>query len=214
MTEIRVINTRKDHAEQLGEMQRLIFPTLTETELISAEKYRHHVDLFPEGQFVALIDEGGVERVVGATSTLRLAIEQPSDLGQHSFEHIVSENWFTLHNPDGKWLYGADVSVHPDFRRRGIATMLYDARRDLVKRLNLKGEVAGGMLPGYERYKGQYSIEEYVAKVGTGELTDPTVSAQMANGFLVRGVLYNYLTDPRSDNHSALIVRPNEDYTP
>jgi GNAT superfamily N-acetyltransferase len=204
---------RKEHAPQLGDMQKLIFPTLTEPELISADKYRHHVDLFPKGQFVAVVERDGKDFCVGVTSTFRINVS-PEDLGQHTFEDIVSENWFRKHDPNGEWLYGADMSVHPDFRRMGIARLLYDTRRELVKRLNLRGEYAGGMLPGYDRHRHEVTIDEYVRKVAKGEMTDPTLSAQVANGFEARGVLYGYITDPRSDNNATLIVRLNPDYKP
>jgi hypothetical protein len=106
------------------------------------------------------------------------------------------------------------MSVHPDYRQRGIARMLYDARSALVKRLNLRGEYAGGMLPGYDTHRAKYTIDKYVQAVARGELTDPTLTAQVRNGFMARGVLYGYITDPRSDNHAALIVRLNRDYKP
>ncbi len=211
--EIKIVNTRLEYAEQMEEMQRLIFPTLTENELIHAEKYRHHVRLFPEGQFAAVIEKDGAEIVVGATSTFRIK-QGPGELGQHTFEEIVSENWFRNHDPNGEWLYGADMSVHPDYRQMGIASKLYLARRELIKRLNLRGEMAGGMLPGYDHYRQQYTIDEYVQAVARADITDPTLTPQLRNGFEVLGVLYGYITDPRSDNHASLIVRVNRDYQP
>ncbi|RMG82701.1 MAG: GNAT family N-acetyltransferase, partial [Chloroflexi bacterium] len=122
--------------------------------------------------------------------------------------------WLTTHEPDGEWLYGADLMVHPNYRRRGVGSALYRARRELVKKLNLRGEIAGGMLPGYERYRDQMSIETYVELVAQGELTDPTLSMQIHNGFRPRGILYNHITDPRSNDCAALIVRENPDYRP
>jgi GNAT superfamily N-acetyltransferase len=211
--EVKIVNTKLEYAEQMEAMQRLIFPTLTENELIHAEKYRHHVKLFPEGQLAAVIEQDGKEIVVGATSSFRIK-EGPNELGQHTFEEIVSENWFHKHDPNGEWLYGADMSVHPDYRKMGIASKLYTARGDVVKKLNLRGEIAGGMLPGYDKHRSQYNIDEYVQAVARGELTDPTLTPQLRNGFELRGVLYGYITDPRSDNHSSLIVRPNPDYHP
>jgi GNAT superfamily N-acetyltransferase len=210
MTTFHVMNTLPEHCDALGEMQRLVFPTLTDDELFTGDKYRKHLELFPEGQFVVVAEVDGKLIPVGATSTFRCHFD--FEHTDHTFVEVIVQGWLTNHEPDGDWLYGADVSVHPDWRRRGIASMLYDARRELVKKLNLRGEIAGGMLPGYEQYKSQYTIDEYVQKVGAGELQDPTLTAQLKNGFEARGVLYNYITDPRSDNHSALIVRPNPDY--
>jgi GNAT superfamily N-acetyltransferase len=44
---------------------------------------------------------------------------------------------FLNHDIHGDTLYGADISTHPKFRRQGIASMLYNARKDLAIRLNL-----------------------------------------------------------------------------
>ncbi|NJM09750.1 MAG: GNAT family N-acetyltransferase [Bdellovibrionaceae bacterium] len=57
------------------------------------------------------------------------------------------DNWtdFTMagffhnHNPrKGKTLYGAEVMVDPEYRGRGLAKALYEARRELARRFNLK----------------------------------------------------------------------------
>src|SRR6187399_1834958 len=64
---IIIIPMQQEHAEQLEALQRIVFPNLVEEELLHAEQYKRHVDIFPEGQFVAL--DG--DKVVGATSTIR-----------------------------------------------------------------------------------------------------------------------------------------------
>jgi GNAT superfamily N-acetyltransferase len=201
---LEIVNTRDEHAEACAALQAAVFPTLAPEEWFSADQYRKHIEVFPDGQFVALWD--GV--VVGATSTFR-TYESFEDSNPPYYFDFIGGGWFTTHDPHGEWLYGVDVSVHPDFRRRGIASRLYDARRALVKRLNLRGEVVAALMPGYADYQGQLSAEDYLAKVGRGELIDPTVSAQMANGFTVKRVLRGFITDARSDNTAALIVRPN-----
>ena len=62
------------------------------------------------------------------------------------------------------------------------------------------------MLPGYAEHKNRLSVHEYVQKVVAGELTDPTLSFQLRNGFTVRGLLENYLEDDASDGWATLIV--------
>jgi GNAT superfamily N-acetyltransferase len=191
-------------------MQRVIFPTLTEEELLSAAHYLKHIDLFPEGQFTGLVQQHGKWVAAGSTSTFRISWEFV--IKPHTFLEAIADGWFTTHQPDGEWLYGGDMSVHPDYRGIGLASRMYDTRRELVRRLNLRGEVAGGMLPGYHRYRDRMSIERYAHLVEAGELSDPTLSVQVRNGFTVKGILRDHITDPRSDNCAALIVRANPHY--
>ena len=89
----------------------MAFPTLVEDELLSVPKYRKHLDLFPEGQIVALVRENGREVAVGSTSTFRTNFDFINH--QHTFMEAIADGWLTNHEPDGRWLYGADMSVHP-----------------------------------------------------------------------------------------------------
>jgi hypothetical protein len=61
-------------------------------------------------------------------------------------------------------------------------------------------------LPGYFHHKAEMSAEEYVERVVAGELSDPTLSFQLAHGFEVRGMLEGYLDDEADDGWAALIV--------
>jgi GNAT superfamily N-acetyltransferase len=209
---VRIVNTTRKHVRDLEAMQRLCYPTLTEIEIFTAEKYLHHLKLFPKGQFVALAEVNGREIPVGSTTTYRTDFD--FNHIEHTFQEAIADGWLTNHDDKGEWLYGVDMMVHPKFQGRGIAGKLYKARRDLVMQLNLRGEMAGGMLPGYDQHRKHMTIEQYVKAIVTGKLKGPTISAQLKYGFKVRGILYNHITDPRSDNHATLIVRENPNYHP
>ena len=195
-----VMQTRPEHAEQLEQLQRDCFPTLADAERFKAAHYRKHVELFPDGQFAAL--DG--DRVVGATTTLRLAFDFHHI--DHTFADIIQGGWLTSHEPDGDWLYGADIGVHPEYRGRGLAQALYAARQELVWTLGLEGQVTAGMLSGYGAVKHLMSAEEYYEGLVSGRINDPTLSMQRRVGFEFRGLLENYLKDPVCDNYSVLIV--------
>lgn len=197
---LAVMHARPEHAEHLEALQITCFPTLADDERFKARHYRKHQELFDEGQFVVV--DG--DRVVGATATIRLHFDFAHVT--HTFGEIIQGGWLTSHEPDGDWLYGADVGVDPAYRGRGLATALYAARQELVWRLGLKGQVTGGMLQGYGAVKHQMSIEDYYAGVVAGRIKDATLSMQLGVGFEPRGLLKNYLNDPVSDNASALIV--------
>ena len=195
-----ITQARPEHAAQLEELQLVCFPTLADEERFKQRHFLKHIELFDEGQFVAL--DGDI--VVGATATLRLNF----DLNHvdHTFGDIIQGGWLTSHEPDGAWLYGADVSVRPEYRGRGLATALYAARQEVVWKLKLKGQVTAGMIPGFSAVKNSMSAEEYYEGVLAGRIRDPTVSMQMNVGFEPRGLLTNYLNDPVCDNYSVLLV--------
>lgn len=195
-----VVETRAEHAPELEELQRVCFPTLADEERFKAAHYRKHVELFPEGQFVVL--DGST--VVAATTTLRLRFD--FDHFDHTFAEIIQGGWLTSHDPEGDWLYGADIGVHPAYRGRGIARALYAARQELVWRLGLKGQVTAGMMRGYGALKDRMTAQEYYTGIVAGTITDPTLSVQLRVGFEPRALLANYLNDPVCDNYSVLIV--------
>ena len=209
---VTVKSTRPEHVPALAAMQRLVFPTLPEDALLNEDRYLRHLELFPQGQFVALLHKDDRAIVVGATSTFRTTFDF-SDI-QHTFLEAVADGWLTNHDPEGDWLYGADVSVHPDYRGMRIARRLYEARHSLVRRLNLRGEIAGALLPGYIHYSRHLTVAQYVLRVWQGKIFDPTLSVQIRNGFSIKGILYEHIDDPRSNNTATLIVRKNPHYQP
>jgi GNAT superfamily N-acetyltransferase len=197
---------RPGHAPGLAQLQRDCFPTLGEQELMNEEHFLSHCRVFPEGGFVLL--DG--ERVIGFGSGFFTDFDFSAH--SHSFREIIADGFYTNHDPEGEWYYGADIGVHPAYRGRGLGARLYDARKDLVRRSGRRGIVAGGVLPGYARYLGQLGAAEYVDRVVSGELKDPTLSFQLKMGFTVRGMLQDYLEDSASGNWAALIAWDNPDY--
>lgn len=198
---IDIVPMQQEHAFQLEALQHKVFPNLAEEEILHAEQYKKHLEIFPEGQFVAL--DG--EKVVGATTTMRYRydIKNPEP---HTFSEIMGGGWLTTHDPEGEWLYGIDVSVDPEYRKMGIAKALYRARQQLCRQLGLNGQLTVGMLNGYDRLRGEMTIEEYYQKVKRKEIFDPTVSVQEKVGFEIVGFMKDYLNDPTCGNSGAVIV--------
>jgi GNAT superfamily N-acetyltransferase len=112
---------------------------------------------------------------------------------------------FTTHDPKGDTLYGADISTHPKFQRKGIGTMLYNFRKNLAIRMNLKRIVLGGRLFNYYKYANRILAIEYSRKVIEGQIEDPVLLFQLKNGFKFIKVLPNYLYDRRSMNYSNFL---------
>lgn len=186
-------------APQLEELQKIVFPTLSEDELIRAEHYLRHLELFPEGQFV-ITDK---DKVIGMTTTMR-SLFNFSDY-HHTFKETIGGGWLTNHNPDGDWLYGLDVGVHPAYRGKGLAKHLYRARHAVAKELGLHGQVTVGMMNGYGAVSNEMSGEEYYEELLQGKRTDPTLTPQMKVGFKPVALIPDYLNDPACGNYGVLI---------
>ena len=204
---VRVVNSTPGMAVELEAIQRASFPTLAEAELITAAHYRAHIERFPEGQLAAITAAG---QPVACSTDFRTTADL--DHIEHRYIDAVDHNWLGRHDPDGDWLYGADIGVLPEYRRRGIARLLYGARHALVRRLNLRGHIAGGLLRGYGLWKDRMPVDEYVAQVVSGQLVDPTLTVQLRCGFRVHGIIQDYVTDPSCDNKAAFIVWRNPEY--
>lgn len=203
---IRIETIKPDHARPLEQLQRDCFPTLGADELMREEHFLTHCRLFPEGNFAAISQD----RVIGLGSGFMIDFDFA--YAQHSFQEIIDGGFYSNHDPDGDWYYGGDISVHPDFRRRGVGSLLYEARKDVVKRMNRRGIVAGGLIPGYAVYRSDMGPRQYVDLVAAGAIYDSTLSFQLGRGFEVRGLLEDYIEDAASDNWATLIVWENPSY--
>jgi predicted amidohydrolase/GNAT superfamily N-acetyltransferase len=171
----------------------------------------HHVEAqlrtFPEGQ--AVVERDG--RIVASCSSLVV------DLGRdayrdHTWAGITDSGMFYNHDPFGDTLYGADVNVHPDVRRQGLGGALYAHRRELCRSLNLRRIVVGGRLMLYSEHSAEMTAGEYARRVESGELSDPVLSFQLAQGFVLKKILPSYMRDPLSEDHGTFLEWINPDY--
>ena len=193
-------NVTKKDISKIVELQKASFPDMAAYGMIWPSSFlQSHIDIFPEGQFCAEVDG----RIVGSASSLIVSLKP--EHAEHTWYDITGEGLFTTHNPNADSLYGADISIHPEFRRKGIATTLYNLRKDLAVKLNLRRIIAGGRLYNYYKYAKIMSAEQYAKKAANGEIKDPVIFFQLKNGFKIIKVLPNYLYDKRSLNYAAFI---------
>ncbi len=167
----------------------------------------HQLTVFPEGQLVAVSDG----EIVGCASSLVILWDEWAD--EHTWHDITSAGTFSTHNPDGFTLYGAEVFVDSIARGKGVGHHLYEGRRQLCKRLNLRRIIACGRLPGYHRHAEAMTVELYAKKVLWGDLTDAVLNFQLREGFRYCGIMKDYLPeDTESAGQASLIVWINPDY--
>jgi ribosomal protein S18 acetylase RimI-like enzyme len=198
--------TKKD-VPKIVELQNASFADMAAYGMTWPSSYLYnHIRIFPEGQFCVEING----KIVGSSSSLIVTLKP--EHAEHTWNEVTGQGLFTNHDPHGDSLYGADISVHPDFQNTGLATMMYDARKGLARKMNLRRVIAGGRLYNYFKHAKKMTAEEYVGKVVKGELKDPVLSLQIKNGFKLIKVLPNYLYDKRSLNYASFIEWLNPDY--
>ena len=208
MTDLTYTNLHPKWAEQLTEIEHTVFASIDLEDLLSLRDMEAYCRVFPEGGFVAL--DGDTPVGFGLGILLDFDFEDTS----HSLDDLTGEEDCGNHNPDGDWYYGVTIAVNPQYRKRGIGNRLYELRKEVVRTLNKKGIVAGGVIPGYAKHLHDMTADQYIDQVVAGNLHDPTLSFQIANGFQARGAIPDYLDDPTVGNNAVLIVWENTDYQP
>ena len=209
MDEYTVRQATLDDVEQIVALNAAAYPTLSQENVVwRPHNLESHMRVFGEGQLVAVDREG---RVVGAASSLIVSLGR-DPYRDHTWSGITDSGMFYSHDPFGDTLYGADVNVHPELRRRGIARKLYQARFELCRKMNLRRIVLGGRLFDYHTHAASMSADEYARSVAAGELQDTVLSFQLAQGFVLRKVIPSYLKDPLSLNHGTFLEWLNPGY--
>lgn len=176
-------------------------PPFPSHHLWSVEHIERHLKVFPLGQFVCL-DNG---TVIGSASSC--IVTEAAWTARGSWNETVGGPFIERHDPAGTTLYGLDISVHPDWRGRGVMRSLYRARFDLASKLGIRYGTAV-RIPGYDAYQVQNAgatPEEYVEAVISGQITDRTLTPMLRVGLQSRGVIRNYMEDQESHNAAAVL---------
>jgi predicted amidohydrolase/GNAT superfamily N-acetyltransferase len=162
--------------------------------------------LFPEGQLCIAVDD----KVVACSLSLIVDYDEYGD--KHTYKNITGDYSFSTHDPVGDVLYGIEIFVHPEYRGLRLGRRLYEARKELCESLNLKSIIAGGRIPGYHEYAGKLTPRQYIDKVKSKEIYDPTLTFQLSNDFHVRKVLKNYLPGDHESKEFATLIEWNNIY--
>lgn len=184
-----VRNATLDDIPAIVELSRAVYG---EGNAYNEAMLRGQINNFPDGQFVAEYES----KIVGHCATF--IISEDLALAPHTWVEITGGGFASRHDPEGDYLYGMDVNVHPDYRRLRIGQRLYQARRELCEYWELKGIVFGGRMPGYARRAKDYPDPmSYIQAVLDKRLRDPVINFQVSQQFEPIGVLAGYLPSDR-----------------
>ena len=157
--------------------------------------------IFPEGQVVTVADD----KIVGCA--LSIIVDYDLVKGDHTYAKVTGHETFSTHNPNGNILYGIEVFIHPDYRGLRLARRMYEYRKELCEKLNLKAIMFGGRIPNYHKYADRMRPKEYIEQVGKREIYDPVLTFQLSNDFHVRRVMTNYLPNDEESKHYACLLQ-------
>jgi predicted amidohydrolase/GNAT superfamily N-acetyltransferase len=159
------------------------------------------ISRFPEGQVVIKVNK----QIAGCA--LSIIVDYYKFGNEHTYKEITGDYTFKTHTSDGDILYGIDIFIKPEFRGLRLGRRLYDYRKELCERLNLRGIVFGGRIPNYHKYSNKMSPKEYIEKVRRKEIDDPVFNFQISNDFYPSRVLKNYLQEDKASNDYAVLLK-------
>lgn len=201
---IKLRKIEKADYSQITGLQLSCFPGMKPW---SENQFNNLLTIFPEGQIC--IQYG--KKIIASSSSLVINFDHYSETS--SWNELTDNGNITNHDKYGDSLYGMEIMVSPDFQGMKLSRRLYDARKDLARKLNLKRIIAGGRLPNFHKYAETLSIEEYVEKVINRSVYDPVLTAQLSNGFSLRRILPDYLPkDLESKGYATLLEWTNYNY--
>jgi len=192
--------------DQLVELQLKCFPGM---KTWSKEQIESQLKHFQQGQIV--IEYKG--KLIGSSSSLIIEFDEYAD--SHSWSDISDGGMITNHDDEGDTLYGIEIMVDPEYRSMKIGRRLYEARKALAKNINLKRIIIGGRIPNYHKHADKLTIHQYVEKVMSKKLHDPVLTFQLANGFVLKRIITDYLkSDDESKGYAILLEWVNLYYSP
>jgi predicted amidohydrolase/GNAT superfamily N-acetyltransferase len=158
------------------------------------------VEKFPEGQVIIKVNG----ELAGCALSIILDYNQFDD--HHTYEDITGNYTFSTHTNRGDVLYGIDVFIKSEYRGLRLGRRLYDYRKELAEKLNLRGIAFGGRIPNYHKYAEKMSPKEYIDSVRRKEIHDPVLNFQISNDFHPSKILKGYLEGDKASNEFAVLL--------
>jgi hypothetical protein len=180
-----------------------------------ADKFLARLERFPQGFFLACIEEGGRERVIGTITSMPVAYE-PAQVGRFSDWATVTNNGYLFERRDFSGcnaLYVVSGVIETAYRHLNPFEPGVLAVAETARSLGMRYVVGGAVIPGYRAYcekNGKTDPFTYCTTRRGSRLVDPLLLMYERIGFTVRDashVVAGYYPDDASMNYAALVVR-------
>ncbi|MBU2997802.1 bifunctional GNAT family N-acetyltransferase/carbon-nitrogen hydrolase family protein [Cellulophaga baltica] len=155
---------------------------------------------FQQGQVVIKVNG----KLAGCALALRVDYAQFDRA--HTYREVTGNFTFNTLKKDGDVLYGIEVFIKKEFRGLRLGRRLYDYRKELCERENLRGIIFGGRIPNFHKYSHEISPKEYIEKVKRKEIHDPVLNFQISNDFHPSRVMKGYLEGDSQSNEYAVLL--------
>jgi predicted amidohydrolase/GNAT superfamily N-acetyltransferase len=158
------------------------------------------IDKFPEGQIVIKVND----QLAGCALSIIVDYDDFDD--HHTYKEITGNYTFDTHNQKGDVLYGIDVFIKSEYRGLRLGRRLYDYRKELCEKLNLRGIAFGGRIPNYHKHSDTLTPKQYIEQVRRKEIKDPVLNFQISNDFHPSKILKGYLEGDEASNEFAVLL--------
>ncbi len=179
-----------------------------ETNYASPEELQKLSECFAEGQLMATIGN----EIVGLILSLPVSYNKVT--AAPCMAELYNPSLFKILAQDADSLFALEILVRTDHQRKGIGKLLNNAINNILKTNNFKAFIGVSRLSGYSQHQEKLSATDYIEKVKSGHLSDPSLSYNISNNMMPQKAITNYFeADKASGGYGALVIQPNPQYS-
>lgn len=210
--DIIIKNATIDDVDQIIEVEELAWK---EEGAATRELFNSRFEVFPEGILVALKKD----KIIGVCVTEIIDVDF-TDRTYSWYEITDNGKLKKSHNIRGKYIYGVDLSVMPQYQGYGIGQQIVEKVVSIMIDKNFKKLLFGSRIPGYCQYADKLSVFDYVFSKdndGNNLIIDPELKFYLREyrGSMMNAkkIIPNYFKDSKSLDYGVLVEWENPYYT-